>query len=675
MAGLSRHRKSVFALVALILGLMMIAPAGAVGASNRDQAPLSGPTHNWIVGFHTNRPDAQSLIQQVVGDSSVTRVSRHTNSFAVNISPNTKPSDVVLRLLELPSAAYVEPDVEYQWLIEPNDKLYPAETWAKTDNLPDAWSIATGQSTTIVAVLDSGVRADHPDLTGKVVSGYDFFSNDTNTVDDVGHGTGVAGIIAARGNDGIGIAGAAWNVKIMPIKVGNANGAPVLDIAHGIYYAVDNGASVINLSLGSDTPSSALEDAIKYAYSHNVVVVAAAGNKPDQASFPASYPQTISVGAATNAGDSVAAFSSKISRVDLSAPGVDILTSYWQVGAGNDWALVSGTSFSTPMVTGTVALMHSIDPSLTVEQVRSILTETAKKSLQSEQGAGAGLLDAGAAVRRVLLPHFTDVWSPLDQPVETGLVHRTWNWGPNAFDVTTEPYAQAQQGERLVVYFDKSRMEISNPYGDMSSIWYVTNGLLVTEMITGRLQLGVQEFQQRQPAQIPVAGDPNDTTGPLYSTFLPLTGAAPLPEGSVVTQTLARDGTVDANPGLAAYGVTAVDLVPETQHRIASVFQDFLSGSGTIYQNGQDVNGKLYNPTFYETGYPITAPYWSRVKVAGTVKDVLIQCFERRCLTYTPSNPDGWKVEMGNVGQHYYRWRYGEPPVGPAPEDPTKLTP
>ncbi len=637
--------------------------------------PASGPTHDWIVGFHTNRPDAQSLIQQVVGESSVTRVSLHANSFAVSINPKTKPSDVVLRLLELPSAAYVEPNVEYQWLIDPNDTLYPQENWAKTDNLPEAWSIATGQSSTIVAVLDSGVRADHPDLSGKIVSGYDFFSNDANTTDDVGHGTGVAGIIAARGNDGIGIAGAAWNVKIMPIKVGNADGAPVRDIAQGIYYAVDNGASVINLSLGSDTPSATLEDSIKYAYNHNVVVVAAAGNKPDQASFPASYPQTISVGAATTAGDSVAGFSSKISRVDLSAPGVDILTTYWQIGTGNDWALVSGTSFSTPMVTGTVALMHSIDPSLTVEQVRSILTETAKKSLQSDQGAGAGLLDAGAAVRRVLLPHFTDVWSPLDQPVEAGLVQRTWNWGPNAFDVTTEPYAEAQQGERLVVYFDKSRMEISNPYGDKSSAWYVTNGLLVSEMITGRLQLGVQEFQQRQPAQIPVAGDPDDTTGPLYSTFLPLAGAAPLPEGSIVTQTLARDGTVGANVDLAAYGVTAVDLVPETQHRIASVFKAFLNSSGTIYQDGHDVNGTLYDPTFYETGYPITAPYWSRVKVAGTVKDVLIQCFERRCLTYTPSNPDGWKVEMGNVGQHYYRWRYGEPPVGPAPEDPTKLIP
>ena len=130
-----------------------------------------------------------------------------------------------------------------------------------------------------------------------------------------------------------------------------------------------------------------------------------------------------------------------------------------------------------------------------------------------------------------------------------------------------------------------------------------------------------------------------------------------------------------SNPDLASYGVTDVALVPETNHRIASVFQDYLNSSGTIYQNGQDVTDQLYTPPFYETGYPMTEPYWASVKVAGTIQDVLIQCFQRRCLTYTPSNADGWKVEMGNVGLHYYRWRYGTPPVGPASEDPTKLLP
>ncbi len=619
--------------------------------------------------------DGLSLIQRVRGASRIARVSNQANAFSVQIAGHTKASDVVASLLDLPATAYVEPDVVYQWQYDPNDKLYPQQTWAKTDDLPAAWDIASGQPSTIVAVLDSGVRPEHPDLTGKILPGYDFFNNDDNPLDDVGHGTGVAGIIAANGNDGIGIAGTAWNVKILPVKVGNADGAPVSVIAQGVYYAVDHGAAVINLSLGSDTPSATLEDSIKYAYSHNVVVVAAAGNKPDQASFPASYAQTISVAAATITGDNVAGFSSRISRVDLAAPGVDILTSYWDPTSGDGWALASGTSFSTPMVSGAVALMHSVDPALTVEQVRSILIGTAKKNLQSDQGAGSGLLDVGAALRRVLLPDYANVWAPLDQPIESGGVQRTWNWGPNAFSVRTEQYAQGQQGQRLVVYFDKSRMEISNPYGDSSSIWFVTNGLLVSEMITGRVQLGDQDFEQRKPAAIPVAGDPDDTSGPTYASFLALLNVQPQPDGSVITQTISRDGGVGNNGSLASYGVTAINLVPETGHRIASVFSDFLNSSGTIYQNGQEVNGKLYTPSFYETGYPITEPYWARVKVAGTVRDVLIQCFERRCLTYTPSNSAGWQVEMGNVGQHYYRWRYGQAPTGPAAEDPTKLIP
>ena len=649
--------------------------AGATGLFGTAPAASPVATQNWIVGFRGGSANALSVIQQAAGDSTVTQVSSRSNAFTVRVNSSNQTPDVVSRLLNLSSASYVEPDVEYQWQIEPNDTFYSQEDWAKTDDLPDAWSIATGQNSVVVAVLDSGVRADHPDLAGKVLPGFDFFNNDSDPTDDVGHGTGVAGIIAANGNDGIGIAGVAWNVKIMPVKVGNTDGAPVSVIAQGIYYAVDHNATIINLSLGSDTPSATLEDAIKYAYNHDVAVVAAAGNKPDQASFPASYPQTISVGAATNVGDNVAGFSSRVSRVDLSAPGVDILTTYWQPNTGNDWAVGSGTSFSTPMVSGAIALMKSVNPSLTVEQLRSILTSTARKSFQSYQGGGAGLLDVAAAVRRVLLPNFAEVWAPLDQPVEAGAVERTWNWGPSAFDVRSEQYAESPEGERLVVYFDKTRMEISNPYGDQSGNWFVTNGLLVTEMITGQQQNGDHTFVERIPANIPVAGDPDDTSGPVYSTFTQLLDAAPLSDGSAITQTLSRDGVVGSDSSLASYGVTDVALVPETNHRIASVFQDYLNSSGTVYQGGQDLTGPLYTPAFYETGYPLTEPYWARVKVSGTVQDVLIQCFQRRCLTYTPSNPVGWKVEMGNVGQHYYRWRYGTPPTGPAAEDPTKLLP
>ena len=100
-------------------------------------------------------------------------------------------------------------------------------------------------------------------------------------------------------------------------------------------------------------------------------------------------------------------------------------------------------------------------------------------------------------------------------------------------------------------------------------------------------------------------------------------------------------------------------LVPETNHAVAGPFWEFLNGEGTVRRGGQTGPGRLFEPTFFVSGLPITEPYWTRVLVGGQPRDVLLQCFERRCLTYTPSNPAAWRVEMGNVGRHYYRWRYG----------------
>jgi endonuclease YncB( thermonuclease family) len=132
----------------------------------------------------------------------------------------------------------------------------------------------------------------------------------------------------------------------------------------------------------------------------------------------------------------------------------------------------------------------------------------------------------------------------------------------------------------------------------------------------------------------------------------------PLPIGSAVTQTLDRAGQVGNDPALARYGVTAALLVSETGRTVASVFWSFMNSRGTVYTGWRFREDALFPNPFYATGFPITEPYWTRVRVGGTPRDVLVQCFERRCLTYTPDNPPGWQVEAGNVGQHYYRWRY-----------------
>jgi endonuclease YncB( thermonuclease family) len=234
-------------------------------------------------------------------------------------------------------------------------------------------------------------------------------------------------------------------------------------------------------------------------------------------------------------------------------------------------------------------------------------------------------------------------------------------WGPRATTpAIPEPYTEAPDGVRGVQYFDKARMEITHPDGDPSSIWYVTNGLLVVELLTGRMQTGDNAFVPRQPAQINVAGDANDPDGPTYATFASLTSAAPAAAGALLTQRVDRAGQVTNDAGLAQYSVTAAHRVqvPGLDHQIASPFWTFMNSSGLIFQDGANTTANLFVDPFYATGYPLTEAYWASVRVGGTTRDVLMQCFERRCLTYTPGNPAGFETEAGNVGLHYHAWRY-----------------
>ena len=257
---------------------------------------------------------------------------------------------------------------------------------------------------------------------------------------------------------------------------------------------------------------------------------------------------------------------------------------------------------------------------------------------------------------------FTGVWNRTDYPVSTGTVQRTWLWGPAANSpALSEPYAESPNGSRTVQYFDKSRMEVTQPSGDSTSPWYVTNGLLAKEMVTGQMQVGNSSFVPHQPADVNVAGDANDASGPTYATFTGLLNQPPHSDGYVVSEQVLRDGQVVTNNTYASnYHVTLAVQVPDTNHSVAAPFWTFMNSSGTIWDGTKYTQGAMFQNPFYATGFPITEPYWTTVMVGGVQKDVLIQIFERRVLTYTPSNPAGWQVESGNVGQHYYQWRYGQ---------------
>ena len=291
-------------------------------------------------------------------------------------------------------------------LLTPDDPYYP-EQWALPEiGLPAAWDLTTGSSKIIVAVLDTGLDSQLPDFAGRIVSPYSVLTNSSapsDWADDLGHGTGTAGVAVAAGNNGTGMVGAAWGVSIMPVKVSEDGATDDVTMAAGVVYAVDHGANVINVSFGGPEPSIVEQDAISYALSHGVLVVAAAGNDGQSPPFstveyPAAYPGVIAVGAADDK-DSVAPFSSAGTELALVAPGINIAT-YPIPLNDNLVGYESGTSYSAPLVAGVAALMLSVNPGLSPQEVTSIL-ETTAEDLGApgwDSTYGYGLVQANAAV-------------------------------------------------------------------------------------------------------------------------------------------------------------------------------------------------------------------------------------------------------------------------------------
>jgi thermitase len=245
----------------------------------------------------------------------------------------------------------------------------------------DGWDWTRGSDQVIIAVIDSGVATDHEDLVHKIVPGYDFVNDDGDAYDDHGHGTFVASIAAAETNNGVGIAGVSWQAMIMPIKVmSNTGFGSYLAIGTGIRYAVDNGAQVLNLSVGGQSPSFILEDACEYAYNQGAVIVAAAGNTGSPVLYPAAYDDYCLAVAATDANDERPAWSNWGPQVDVAAPGDFVWGASWSPDDPTNLSSYhwnSGTSFATPYVAGAAALLIAYKPSLTNQQVMALIKYTA----------------------------------------------------------------------------------------------------------------------------------------------------------------------------------------------------------------------------------------------------------------------------------------------------------
>jgi len=392
-------RKTIV-LVVIAISLISSFPTIVFAASPGSPAPAPGfSSEQILVKFRsgTSLPEAAQIHRQLGG-----QVKKTIPGIGVQVVTVPKGQNVAKANTYSSNArvAYAEPDFMAEALGSPDDPWFEKQWGMVKIQTPQAWEVTTGSPSINIAILDTGVDLDHPDLADKIVSNINLTSS--TTVDDVhGHGTHVAGIAAAMTNNGVGVAGLGYSSTIMNVKVlGDTGSGAYSWIVSGIIWAVDNGAEIINMSLGGSYASSTLEDAINYAWSKGVVVVAAAGNYGNTAPlYPAYYTNCIAV-AATDSLDGLAAWSNYGEWVDVAAPGVGIYATL----KNNGYGYKSGTSMASPHVAGLAALVFTTlsdtngDGKLN-DEVRNLIEATCDDIGLS--GIGYGRINAARAVDSV----------------------------------------------------------------------------------------------------------------------------------------------------------------------------------------------------------------------------------------------------------------------------------
>ncbi|MGD9975807.1 MAG: S8 family peptidase [Desulfatirhabdiaceae bacterium] len=341
------------------------------------------------------------------------------DTYQIITVPDGKIMDMINDYLQRPGVVYAEPNYFRFAHAKPNDPLYGYQWNMDQIRAPAAWDQSTGAGV-IVAIIDTGIHVEGADsFGGRVIGGYNFVKDNENYADNNGHGTHVAGTIAQETNNGIGVAGVAYDAQLLGIKVLNRMGVGTdSDISDGIRWAADYGARVINMSLGGSAAGLTLQNAVNYASAGGVVICAAAGNSgTDTLDYPAKYEACIAVGA-IRYDKKKSGYSSYGNGLDMVAPGGD--TGVDQNGDGNGDGILQesffnlfhrliwgyyffqGTSMSTPHVSGVAALVLSKHPYYSPDDVRNVLQSTAVDlgSPGYDTTYGWGLVDAAAAVSR-----------------------------------------------------------------------------------------------------------------------------------------------------------------------------------------------------------------------------------------------------------------------------------
>lgn len=396
---MTRVRFGRIIMAAALGGSLVATSASTAGAENDPPADL---------GASLQRTASKILATATAGEPlKVVTTTRTSGAPKITTAVASSRSNALeLIASRLAKSSTIGVDMAHPVRIATTNDTYRSRQWALTRfKAETAWKTATGRGV-VVAVIDTGVRFSHPDFEGRVLKGYDVLRPGTASSDENGHGTHVAGIIAAMANNRRGIAGLARHARILPVRVLDKNGSgDTAGVAQGIVWAVDHGADVLNLSLSATRSDSATQAAVAYAVSKNVVVVAAAGNSGcgllgSPRTYPAAYDGVLGVGAITSSG-AVSSFSNCGSYVDVVAPGSGIVSTMTRapakaLGCSANYCTLSGTSMASPYVAAAAALeIQNIGRGWKQASVRAVIESTADDigSRGRDNRSGTGILN------------------------------------------------------------------------------------------------------------------------------------------------------------------------------------------------------------------------------------------------------------------------------------------
>lgn len=335
-------------------------------AENGEEANHTGKESNynneWIIKWYANYPaliEEQAVILDWLPDQRITRIRLNDD---ININ------EWITEWQDDPRVVYIQPNTVCSISTLPNDLYYEEQYYLEQIKAQAAWE-KEYERELVIAVLDTGIDYNHPDLMGKVLPGYNILDNEATAMDDNGHGTNVAGIIAAETDNKIGISGIVQNVKLMPIKILDSDGkSDSFYVGQGIRYAADHDANLIVIASGESVYTPFIAEAVDYAYEKEVLIIAATGNKSLEINYPAALANVIAVGA-VDRDDRYMDYSNYGQQVDVVAPGESIYTTH----LNNSYVTTSGTSVAAPQVAALAAVLMQQDPTLTLKEISDII--------------------------------------------------------------------------------------------------------------------------------------------------------------------------------------------------------------------------------------------------------------------------------------------------------------